>query len=92
MFEGLAALEQGNVGVLVKNGMTREDTYERGLACSCPAPSTSKVASLGKALSGIACGEGTPVSDNVEELQAHFQKMGNESEFAGLWTIHAGCM
>ncbi|PSS36784.1 hypothetical protein PHLCEN_2v1415 [Hermanssonia centrifuga] len=83
----LAAAENGNglpLWDLQKNGTEQ-------FKCKCggganPVPRTDG------ATVAIACGEGDVVEDSIEELQAHYEKMSQDSTFAELWTVHASCV
>ena len=81
-----AELEKGN-------GLPFWDLVKNALAefkCQCSGPQ-GKVIGLEPLLS-IACGDGEPVKDSVEELEAHYEKLAKDSSFADTFTIRARCV
>lgn len=59
-------------------------------SCSCkPGASTIETP---EAVLAIACSDGLPIADTVEELEKGFHELRRQSEFADVWTIRPSCM
>lgn len=59
-------------------------------SCSCK-PSAPTIATP-EAIIAIACSDGLPVKDTVEELEKVFYDLRKQSEFADVWAIRQLCM
>lgn len=82
--EMLAALDDGN-------GLPAWNLQKAGrptLKCDC---SGKTVVPLGDARIAIACSDGEPVTDTVEELQRHYEAVAQYSSFADIWTARTSC-
>ncbi len=77
----LAAAETGN-GVPLWD-LQKNDAAQFKCECSSGAKT---IPNTNGATAAIACGDGDAVEDSVEALQAHYEKMSQDSMFAELWT------
>ncbi|KDQ11946.1 hypothetical protein BOTBODRAFT_432647 [Botryobasidium botryosum FD-172 SS1] len=86
--DALAALEKNDGGPLL--GLSTK--LEEKLECDCPRTPVPELPGGSDAALGIRCTDGAPVEDDLEELQAHFEKLGKLSSFADVWAgIHLEC-
>jgi hypothetical protein len=87
----LAALERGD-GHPIRE-ISRHVLYDLQptLECNCggaPAPAPKAWA---EANTAIACGDGEEVTDGLEELQRHYERMAQDSSFAEIWSARVKC-
>lgn len=81
----LAAADKGD-GLLAWNA--NKDAQPQ-LKCECPgAPA---LPAMGSATHAIACSDGDPVDDSVEQLQELYEKMAKDSSFADMWGLRVSC-
>ncbi|KDQ18796.1 hypothetical protein BOTBODRAFT_153690 [Botryobasidium botryosum FD-172 SS1] len=86
--DALAALEKNDGGPLLGLYARSEEKLE----CDCPRTPVPELPLSYDAALGIRCTDGVPVEDDVEELQAHFEKLGKLSSFADVWAgFHLAC-
>ena len=59
------------------------------LKCECP--SAPALPAMGDGSYAIACSDGDPVNDSLEELQERYEKMAKDSSFADMWGLRVAC-
>lgn len=87
----LAALEDGDAAPAVKlSGVARE--LKDFLSCPCGTDGPSRDRQfLWETSTAIACGDGRPVTDSLEELREYYDDMAKTSIFAEVWQKRIHC-
>jgi len=89
LFAALAALEKGNPEPI--HELDRGALKKEVLFCDCPRIPPVPFADGEQITLAIACGEGDPVKNGIDEMREFYDKMAQESTFADVWAIHAAC-
>ncbi|KAH8114404.1 TAP-like protein-domain-containing protein [Phellopilus nigrolimitatus] len=91
LVSALADLEKGIGEPIYK--LSSRSSYQSVLSDSsdCPTTPPTPFAQGMENLLAIACGDGSPVDDNAEELQKYYDTMAKDSSFAECWFIRTGC-
>ena len=84
----LAALEQGDSEPIWRLSQTARLAQLLDQSCD-PLTNRSYIGVVSSV--AIACGDGDPVQESLEDLRNFYQELSQQSSFADLWTLHVGC-
>ena len=88
--KALARAERGDPSLLWQFSFRR--AAESLIQCDCPLSGAEEQASYFIEPSiAIACGDGEPVNEGVDELREFYERLGADSFFGEVWWIHATC-
>lgn len=86
--EAFAALEDGNAEPMWR--MSADAITQAQINTSCDPEVNSSFDGIHTTLA-IACGDGVPVNENLDELRVFISDLSHQSYFGDVWTLHVGC-
>jgi hypothetical protein len=85
--QAFADIEKGDGQALFRLSSNKDSMFR----CECSSgPSVIPIGREETTLA-VACGEGSPVTKSLKELEEHYARMAELSSFADVWEIHAMC-
>lgn len=86
-FKIAADLEKGDGALLWQLSSGNYSLFR----CQCPGPKGPQAVRIIETTAAIACGEGDPVDQGLDDLKQDYARMAQLSDFADVWPIRAAC-